>query len=166
MKSSTGFAGSRHACAATSLAQAARCAALSRVGITTSTGVVVGPWLQVVSITGNVFFLDAAPATCLALYETQLCTIDGNVFNSNVNGTLFSVDASCKNIVWGTNSFGSGAAFGNFNLYASLPAAAAGLKGMRSYCTDATSQTFGANPTGGGGDFVPVFCTGAAWLIG
>lgn len=51
---------------------------------------------------------------------------------------------------------------------ANLPAAAAGLQGCRRYVTDSTvaaSGNYGATVAGGGANCVPVFCTGAAWII-
>lgn len=42
----------------------------------------------------------------------------------------------------------------------------AGIKGMRTFVSDATSATFGADPVGGGTTNVPVFFDGTNWLIG
>jgi hypothetical protein len=47
---------------------------------------------------------------------------------------------------------------------ATLPAA--GTAGRKAFVTDATSTTFGAAPTGGGTNKVPVFDNGTSWLIG
>lgn len=49
-----------------------------------------------------------------------------------------------------------------------LPAATSGLAGARAHVTDATTATptFGGTLTGGGGNLVPVFCNGSAWLYG
>jgi hypothetical protein len=51
-----------------------------------------------------------------------------------------------------------------------LPAAVAGLKGVRGYVTDAslayTGANIGSTVVGGGANCVPVFCTGTAWVIG
>lgn len=49
---------------------------------------------------------------------------------------------------------------------AALPDPAVAGGGARSYVIDATSNTFGADPAGGGSDLVPVFSTGAVWKIG
>lgn len=50
---------------------------------------------------------------------------------------------------------------------ATLPAAAAGNKGMRTFITDgAAAPVFGAVVTGGGALFLPVFSDGAAWRNG
>ena len=49
---------------------------------------------------------------------------------------------------------------------AQLQAAAAGLTGYRDYVTDATTPVFGSAVVGGGAVAVPVFCTGAAWIVG
>ena len=45
-----------------------------------------------------------------------------------------------------------------------LPATAA--TGARAYVTDASANTFGANPSGGGVLFAPVVFTGTDWIIG
>lgn len=61
---------------------------------------------------------------------------------------------------------------GNFILnssyaFASLPAAAAGLKGMRTYITDgAATPALGAAAAGGGTLFTPVYCDGTTWRNG
>ena len=59
---------------------------------------------------------------------------------------------------------------GDAPVVAGLPAAAAGYKGYRGYVTDATvayiSANLGSTVAGGGSNCVPVFCTGAAWVIG
>ena len=61
---------------------------------------------------------------------------------------------------------------GNFILnssyaFASLPAAVAGLKGMRTYITDgAATPALGAAAAGGGTLFTPVYCDGVAWRNG
>lgn len=51
-----------------------------------------------------------------------------------------------------------------------LPAASAALRGYRGYVTDAsvayTPTNVGSTVAGGGSNCVPVFCTGAAWVIG
>jgi hypothetical protein len=47
-----------------------------------------------------------------------------------------------------------------------LPTAASAGVGSRAFVTDATSTAFGAAATGGGGNAVPVFSNGSAWLIG
>ncbi len=46
------------------------------------------------------------------------------------------------------------------------PGAAGGEAGARAWVSDATSRTFGAAPTGSGGDIVPVWCDGVTWYIG
>jgi len=45
-----------------------------------------------------------------------------------------------------------------------LPETAA--TGARAYVTDASANTYGANPTGGGSTFAPVVFTGTDWIIG
>ena len=53
---------------------------------------------------------------------------------------------------------------------AGLPAASSTYKGYRGYVTDAsvayTSANVGSTVVGGGANVAPVFCTGAAWVIG
>lgn len=49
---------------------------------------------------------------------------------------------------------------------ATLPAAAAAGATARAFVTDANATTFASVVAGGGANFVPVFSTGAAWLIG
>lgn len=51
------------------------------------------------------------------------------------------------------------------NTVSGLPAAAAGNKGQRRHVTDANATTFGTTAAGGGSNIVPVFSTGAAWII-
>lgn len=48
----------------------------------------------------------------------------------------------------------------------SLPAAAAGLKGARSFVTDANATTFASIVAAGGANNVPVYCDGTNWRIG
>lgn len=59
---------------------------------------------------------------------------------------------------------------GNAPVVAGLPTAATSLRGYRGYVTDAsvayTSANVGSTVAGGGANVVPVFCTGAAWVIG
>ena len=45
-----------------------------------------------------------------------------------------------------------------------LPTTAA--TGARAYVTDASANTYGANPAGGGSTFAPVVFTGTDWIIG
>jgi len=49
---------------------------------------------------------------------------------------------------------------------ASLPAAAAGLAGLRLFVNNALSPVFGSAVAGGGAVYCPVFCTGSAWIVG
>lgn len=49
---------------------------------------------------------------------------------------------------------------------ASLPTPAVAGPGGRAWVSDATSRTFGAAPTGGGSDIVPVWTDGVTWYIG
>jgi hypothetical protein len=49
---------------------------------------------------------------------------------------------------------------------AALPAAAATIVGSRAYVTDANAPVFGAAVAGGGAVTIPVFCNGAAWIVG
>lgn len=49
---------------------------------------------------------------------------------------------------------------------ASLPAAAAGLKGARAFVTDANATTFASVVANGGSNNVPVYCDGTNWRIG
>lgn len=49
---------------------------------------------------------------------------------------------------------------------ANLPTAAAALKGLRMYVTDATATTFASTVAGGGSTTVPVYCDGTNWKIG
>jgi hypothetical protein len=51
-------------------------------------------------------------------------------------------------------------------LTAALPAAATAGQGAKAWVSDATSRTWGAAPTGGGGDIVPVWCDGTTWYVG
>lgn len=51
-------------------------------------------------------------------------------------------------------------------LVAALPAASAGIKGARTFVSDATAPVFGATLTGLGGVFCPVYCDGVAWRCG
>jgi len=61
-------------------------------------------------------------------------------------------------------------AFRTTNNYtvATLPAAGAGIKGLRAYVTDASVATasVGAAVVGGGANTMPVWCNGAAWAYG
>lgn len=50
--------------------------------------------------------------------------------------------------------------------FATLPSPAVAGQGARAWITDGTSRTFGANPTGGGSDIVPVWTDGTTWYIG
>lgn len=49
---------------------------------------------------------------------------------------------------------------------ASLPAVASVAIGTRAFVTDATANTFASTVVGGGAIKVPVYSTGAAWLVG
>ena len=53
---------------------------------------------------------------------------------------------------------------------ATLPTPAAGIKGQRTFVTDATLASYAvgiaAAATGGGSHFLPVFCDGTAWYYG
>lgn len=56
--------------------------------------------------------------------------------------------------------------FSTVTTVGSLPTAAAGLAGQRAIVTDANATTFLSTVAAGGSNVVPVFCTGAAWVIG
>lgn len=49
---------------------------------------------------------------------------------------------------------------------AGLPSAATAGQGARRLVTDANATTFASVVAGGGANIVPVYSTGAAWLIG
>lgn len=59
---------------------------------------------------------------------------------------------------------------GSSTTVASLPPASASYKGYRGFVVDATvaytSANIGSTVVGGGANTVPVFCTGANWVVG
>lgn len=87
---------------------------------------------------------------------------DGGLIYGEMSATV----ASQQLRINGITRLGSGSA----PVVSSLPAASASYKGFRGYVTDAsvpyTSANLGTTVAGGGGNCVPVFCTGTAWVIG
>lgn len=86
------------------------------------------------------------------------------------NGIIYGeMDASAANQRLRFNGI---ARLGSINAatVGALPAASAALRGYRGFVTDATVAYTGANigttVVGGGANVVPVFCNGAAWVIG
>ena len=93
------------------------------------------------------------PATAMRLLPRGALLINTTTDSAatdmlNVNGTI-----TCTNIR--TSGF----------TVATLPTAA-GNGGRRAYVTDASAPTFGANVAGGGAVVIPVFSTGANWIVG
>lgn len=59
------------------------------------------------------------------------------------------------------------AVFGTGYTFATLPAAAGGIRGMRTFISDGpASPTFGGAAAGGGSKLVPVYCDGTGWFFG
>ncbi len=54
----------------------------------------------------------------------------------------------------------------NATTFAGLPAAGTADLGARYMITDSSVVTFGSNAAGGGGSIVPVYSTGAVWVVG
>ncbi len=74
--------------------------------------------------------------------------IDGSGNLQQENGLFVTVDA---HTVSGANP---------------LPAPSAGIKGARTYVTDALAPVFGAPVANGGAVTIPVFCDGTNWIVG
>lgn len=116
-------------------------------------------------------------ATTLVGSSLQFTTQTGNVFNINSSGHCsWNIDNSNdvgdathrpRTIYAGTSVVTPTVQTADSTVSA-LPAAAAGNRGQRRHVTDATvaaSGNFGATVAGGGANVVPVFSTGAAWII-
>lgn len=122
-------------------------------------------------------------ATSIGIFPlTQLNLGSGGVT------TKWQIDTTGHLLAWTPNAFDIGNAAGTRtprSIYAAtsmvaptfqsadttvanLPVAAAGNRGQRRHVTDssvAASGNFGASVVGGGANVVPVFSTGAAWII-
>lgn len=97
---------------------------------------------------------------------------DGTLSLTTANITGAGGATSASPTFTGTMTAAAATFNGNFILnssyaFASLPAAAAGLKGMRTYITDgAATPALGAAAAGGGTLFTPVYCDGTTWRNG
>ena len=103
--------------------------------------------------------------TEISVYETSAGVVE--IYSrEDAGSSRFASDASKYASV--PNLFRAGPAAPS--TVASLPAAAAGLKGYRSYVTDSNAVSFtagiGAVVAAGGSTIVPVFCDGTNWRIG
>jgi len=86
---------------------------------------------------------------------------------SNFNGQFPVTACTTTTVTFPLSGVYTGSVFGSVTgSFTTLPTAATAGQGARAFVTDATSSTFGATYTTGGGNAVPVYSDGAVWKIG
>ena len=113
--------------------------------------------------TYNTAFILLSDGALFLLYNNFTGAITGPVYSVSSGSIL---DNAGRTLPSGSGIIGPSAIVGSLMAgvtVANLPTASAGA---RAFVTDATVTTFGTTVVGGGTNFVPVFKTASAWVIG
>jgi len=113
---------------------------------------------------GTYLGYQAGPST--ATQRDYQTVIGANATGYDAGNSITLGRIGTDTVYMGAAVIGASAVSGVGYTVATLPAAAAALKGARAFVTDATSPSWLSSLTGGGSIACPVFCNGSAWVAG